>query len=203
MSEKHEQDTEQRIFAAAREVFFEHGFDGARMAEIARRAGINQSMLHYYFRSKDRLFESVFEKAAREAIPPVLALLVSDTPLLERLDQFVEAHVSMVCANPHLQAFILQELRRHPDALRRFVGTATDGVFARFGRDLEQAAERGEIRRVNPHHLVANILALSVFPFVARPMLQTAFRASDEQYDQFLSERTEEITQFIRSALRP
>jgi AcrR family transcriptional regulator len=203
MSENREHDTEQRIFDAAREVFLEQGFDGARMAEIARRAGINQSMLHYYFRSKEKLFRVVFEKVVTEAIPPVLALLVSDEPVVDRLERFIEAHIKEVSSNPALQAFILQELRRNPDQLRRFVGSNMGNVFERLKTDIDAAAEHGEIRRVDPRHLLANMLALSVFPFVARPMLQTAFRASDDEYESFLSERGDEIVQFIRSALRP
>ena len=88
-----DRNTEQRIFEAATAVFHERGFHGARMQEIARRAGINQSMLHYYFRSKDGLFEAVFRATAEEVVGPVLEVLSADLPLFDKLDRFVEVYI--------------------------------------------------------------------------------------------------------------
>jgi len=198
-----ELDTEQRIFQAATAVFFEQGFDGARMAEIARRAGINQSMLHYYFRSKGLLFDAVFRKAAGEALPPVIAVLRTEMPLMQKLAQFAYGYIDMIAANPHLPAFILQELRRNPDALRRLVDTTTEGVFNHFRDEVEGAAARGEIRSVDPAHLLTNLLALCVFPFIARPMLETALGMDRDGFDRFVTQRRREVTEFIRNALRP
>jgi AcrR family transcriptional regulator len=196
-------DTEHRIFEAARAVFFEQGFDGARMSEIARRAEINQSMLHYYFRSKGQLFDAVFRKAAGEVLPPVVAVLRSDLPIVERLDRFVASYIDVISANPHLPAFILQELRRNPDALRRVAGSATEGVFERFGEEVRAAARRGDIREIDPMHLITSVLALCVFPFIARPMLQAGLGLDDEGFECFIAVRRTEVSAFIRSALRP
>lgn len=198
-----DQDTEQRIFEAAQTVFHEQGFDGARMADIARRAEINQSMLHYYFRSKEQLFDAVFQKAAQEVLPPVLAILREDTPLLEKLDRFVRGYVARVAANPHLPAFVIQELRRNPDGLRRMVGATTDGVFARFREDVSLAVAQNVIRPVDPDHLIANVMAMCLFPFIARPMLQTGLGADDVAYERFLADRAGQVIDFVREALRP
>lgn len=198
-----DQDTEQRIFAAAQAVFHEQGFDGARMADIARRAQINQSMLHYYFRSKELLFEAVFRKAAMEVIPPALAVLSEDRPLMEKLDRFIIGYVRVMASNPHLPAFVLQELRRNPDALRRIASEAASGVFVRFSADVRRAAESGEIRAVEPEHLIANLMGLCVFPFIARPMLQTAMGLSESAYEDLLAGRADHVRAFIHHALRP
>lgn len=198
-----EKETETRIFEAARSVFFEQGFDGARMAVIAQRAGINQSMLHYYYRSKAQLFDAVFRKAVGEVIPPVIAVLKSDMPLMRKMAQFAYGYIDIIAANPHLPAFILQELRRNPEALGDFIGATTAGVFEGFRREVDLAADRGEIRRVDAAHLLTNLLALCIFPFIARPMLQSALERSAGEYDEFLADRRREVTEFIRNALRP
>ena len=198
-----EKATEERIFEAARAVFYENGFDGARMQEIARRARINHSLLHYYFRSKGKLFDTVFRKAAFELIPPVLEILRRDLPLLEKIDSFVDCYVAMIYANPHLPAFILQELRRNPDALRQFAGEAAGGVFAELRAEIERAASRGKIRSIRPEHLFANVIAMCVFPVIAQPMLQTVFDIDGAGYDGFLVERGEVVKTFIRNALVP
>ena len=198
-----EHDTENRILDAARAVFMEHGFDGARMSVIATRAGINQSMLHYYFRSKGQLFDTVFRKAIGEALPPVIAVLKTDMPLMRKVAQFAYGYIDMIAANPHLPAFVLQELRRNPDALADHVSQATRGVFDQFRRQVDETAERGEIRRIDAAHLLTNLLALCIFPFIARPMLQTAMGAAPAEFDRFLADRRREVTEFIRYALRP
>ena len=61
---ENDKQTEEKIFDAATDVFVEKGMDGARMQDIANHAGINKALLHYYFRTKDQLFNAVFEMIA-------------------------------------------------------------------------------------------------------------------------------------------
>jgi len=198
-----EHNAEERIFSAARDVFFEQGFDGARMQEIARRAGINQSMLHYYYRTKDKLFDAVFQFAARQALGKVFAVLDADLPLLEKIERFVHTYVDMIFANPHIPAFILQELRRNPDRLQSFVSSNAREHLSILQRQIAEAVERGQISPIRPEHLMANMFALSVFPFVARPMLQGALGLTKAEYDELLLERKTEVTRFVLNGLRP
>lgn len=198
-----DQDTERRIFEAAQAAFHEQGFDGARMADIARRAAINQSMLHYYFRSKDLLFEAVFRKAAAEVLGRAIGVLNEDLPLYEKLDRFVTNYITAVAANPHVPAFVIQELRRNPDLLRRMVGDVASGAFSRFRTEVDEATGRGVISPVAPEHLITSVLAMCIFPFIARPMLQVGLGTTDPEFDAFLAERVTHVTAFIRNALRP
>lgn len=198
-----DQTTEERIFEAARDVFYEQGYDGARMQEIARKAGINQSMLHYYYRNKDKLFDAVFKLAAAQALGKVFAILDADLPLFEKIDRFVHTYTEIITANPHIPAFVLQELRRNPDRLSSGVGAAARDHLAVLRRQISEAAAEGQIRPVSPEHLVANMLALSVFPFIARPILQTALELDASGYDALLSERGSEVSSFIINALKP
>lgn len=198
-----DRNTEDIIFEAAREVFHEQGYEGARMQEIARRAGINQSMLHYYFRTKDKLFEAVFQRAALAVVPPVIAILKSDLPLLEKIERLVHGYIDLIVANPHVPAFILQELRRNPEGLRQMVGLHTQGVFDKVSGQVHAAVAAGEIRPIEPEQLFANVMSLVVFPFIARPMLQTVFGCDDAAYAALLDARKHGVTGFILNALVP
>ncbi len=198
-----DRNTEKKIFEAAKAIFHERGFHGARMQEIARRAGINQSMLHYYFRSKERLFEAVFQATATEVLTPVLDVLNADLPLFEKLDRFIEVYIDQVFANPHAPAFILEELNHHPDHLRRFAGDWAAGAFAKLSGEVREAVVRGEIRPVTPENLFANLVALCLFPFIARPILQTVTGLDDAAYRDFLQQRKREVRRFIHHALKP
>lgn len=198
-----DQETEKRIFEAARAVFHEQGYNGARMQEIAKRAGINQSMLHYYYRTKDRLFEEVFHLSAREVMVPVLETFQTALPFRDKIERFVHLYIDSVVRNPHVPGFILEELRRNPDRLQQFVGGQTQGVFAKIEAEVNLAVARGDISPTEPMHFITNLLALCVFPFIARPMLQTVTGQTDEDYKRFLVSRKQEVVQFIFNALSP
>ena len=109
---------EQEIFHTAEEVFHERGYDGARMQEIADRAGINKAMLHYYFRSKDRLFQTVFVAALGRILPHVVEPLASDLPLGLKIRRFVETYIDQLQRHPKIPGFVITELNRHPERLR-------------------------------------------------------------------------------------
>jgi AcrR family transcriptional regulator len=203
MSDEARKATEDKIFEAARDVFHEQGYGGARMQEIADRAGINKALLHYYYRSKDKLFEAVFHVSAMRVVPQIIGVLTAEMPLREKIERFVHTYIDQIVANPHVPGFILQELRRNPNRLRQFVGALARDKFAGLAQDIEEAVARGEIRPIEPPHLLANIVGLCVFPFIARPMLQTVVGFDDAAYDAFLEARKHEVTAFILNALEP
>ncbi|MDZ4701260.1 MAG: TetR/AcrR family transcriptional regulator [Rhodothermales bacterium] len=197
------QETEARVLAAATAEFHEKGFSGARMQEIARRAGLNQSLLHYYYRTKDRLFEAVFSRAVRHVMVPVLEVLGSPLPLREKVERFVHTYIDQVLVNPHVPGFVVEELRRNPDRLRTFMSGHTNGLFAILAAQIEEAVAAGQIRPIAPAHFVANLMALCVFPFVARPMVQTVTGMDDTAYHAFLQQRKEVVVRFFLDALTP
>jgi len=200
---KRKQDTEKRIFLAALKVFQEYGYEGTRMQKIADVAGINKSMLHYYYRSKSKLFDAVFSASAKKHLPGIIDNLKSDLPLQEKIERVVSDYIDIIGGNPHLPAFFLHELRRNPDLVRQFADEQAKGVFSIFSKQVRKANTMGEIRHIEPEHLFANILAMCVFPFIAQPMLQTVFNADDETYVAFLVARKTEITRFIFNAIAP
>jgi TetR/AcrR family transcriptional regulator len=201
MTEK-ENNTEKLILDAAKNVFLRKGLDGARMQEIADEAGINKALLHYYFRSKDKLFETIFQEAFKQFLPRVSDLIVSDKPIFEKIWGFVETYIDMLMANPHVPIFILSELNHNPDRLINiFQGFGIQPQF--FAAQIQKEIDAGVIRPVNPRHLIVNMLAMCVFPFVGRPIIKgILFQNDDVQYQVFLQERKTEITLFIINALK-
>ncbi len=201
--EQRDVDTEERIFRAARDVFHECGYDGARMQEIARRAGINKALLHYYFRSKERLFDAVFRASAMRVMPALAELLGGELPLREKIEVFVRQYTDTILDNPHLPGFIIHELNRNPTALQRIIRGATSGAFERFRQQVEDAVARGEIRPIAPEELLINLVGLCVFPFVARPMIQAVTGFSGDAYTKLLRARQESVSRFILEAIAP
>lgn len=203
-------DTEQRILQAARSVFIRRGTSGARMQEIAAEAGVNQALLHYYFRSKQRLAEAVFREAAGRLVPAVLRLLGSDAPLEQKVEGFVHLYIDTVREQPFLPGYMLAELHQHPERVRGLqeaIGLqpamVAKTLLVKLRTQLEDGAKSGALRRIAPEQFVVSLLALTVFPFAARPVLDLALGMNDDAFARFLDQRRAELPAFILSALRP
>ena len=119
-------DTEQRILDAAHEVFLRRGTAGARMQEIAAEAGVNPALLHYYFRSKERLARAVFQRAIERLLPPVLQLLASDLPLEEKVTGVVHHELEHLARTPYLPGYVLGELNHNPERVAQLVGARAE-----------------------------------------------------------------------------
>src|SRR5437870_5123995 len=126
--------TEARILDAAHRVLLRRGTAGARTQEIAREAGVNSALLHYYFRSKERLSEAVFRRAAGELLPAVIQILASDRDIEEKVAAVVDVELTRLLERPYLPTYILSELSHHPDRLRQFVSAVSGMVPEEIGR---------------------------------------------------------------------
>jgi len=197
-----EKETDERIYEAARDVFHERGFDGARMQEIANRAGINKALLHYYYRSKDLLFEKVYQAAAKKLIPNVVESLRGGDPLPLKVENFVSGYIDTLRANPYMPGFILHELNRNPVRLQKFLPKMVEQMLGPFLAELKHEINEGNLPQQDPRHFVVNMFSMCVFPFVARPMLQLVLRFDDQEFDHFLIERKSEIPKLLLSGYR-
>lgn len=207
----HDEDTEQRILDAAHSVFLRRGTAGARMQEIAAAAGVNQALLHYYFRSKDRLAEAVFRRAAMRLVPPVLEILSSDRPLADKVDAVIAHELDGLRQAPHLPGYIIAELTHHPErAGQLFVGLTglTHGqvasrVFTVLRRQIDAEVKAGRMRRITPEAFVVNLVSLCIFPFAGRPLVSALLGLDDSGFERFMRRRRRELPTFFMGALRP
>jgi AcrR family transcriptional regulator len=203
--------TEQRILDAAHAVFLRTGTAGARMQEIAREAGVNSALLHYYFRSKDRLAEAVFHRAAAQLLPAVVGVLVSDRPLADKVRAFVAIELDRLSRTPYLPGYIISELAHHPERITQLLSTLTGSTPDTLGRKLRRILGRqinaevraGRMRRIAPEQFMVNLLSLCVFPFAARPMIAALMGFDDRAFARFIRERREGLPEFFLSGLRP
>jgi TetR/AcrR family transcriptional regulator len=203
-------DTERRILDAARTVFIRRGTAGARMQEIAEEAGVNQALLHYYFRTKERLAATVFRESAARLLPAVMGVFNSDAPLHAKVEQFVHVYIDTVRKSPFLPGYVVSEMHHHPERLKAMLDTAgvdPAPVVASLRKKLESEltalAKRGEIRSITPEQFLLNMIGLVVIPFVARPMLGFVLGLDDPQFARLLDERRKILPQMILNSLKP
>lgn len=204
-------DTEQLILEAARTVFLRRGTEGARMQEIAREADVNQALLHYYFRSKERLSAAVFQQIASRIFPALVQVLCADISLDEKIDGVIGVYLDNLSRNPFVPGYLISELHHHPERVQQLlagaIGADPQAVLPSLLKTLEkQIDERvraGTMRRIQPHQLVINLISLCIFPFAARPMLSIVFGMDDAAFARFIGQRRKELPDFVRNALRP
>jgi AcrR family transcriptional regulator len=203
--------TEQRILDAAHEVFLRHGTAGARMQDIAAAAGVNQALLHYYFRTKARLSEAVFHRAATQLLPSVIQVMASDEALERKVARVVALELDHLSRTPYLPGYIISELTHHPERVRQLVSaiagmTPEDirpRVMTKLRQQLRARIRAGTIRPIEPEQFMVNLISLCIFPFAARPMLETLLGMNAQGFARFIERRREELAPFFLRALRP
>lgn len=196
--------TEEKILAAAQELFAEQGYSGVRMRAIAEHAGINKGLLHYYFRNKEALFKAVFKEAFQKFSRRLNEIMASEERLPEKIDTIVEEYMSFLIANPGLAGFIVSELHTNTDAFIGEIMSLPDRPDpSPLVMQLHLGGQMGQISKVDPFHTVLHIMSLCVFPFIARPIFQRIARLDDAAYLQLMEQRKAEVKDFIRKALIP
>lgn len=195
--------TEERILAAASKVFRQRGFDGARMQEIADEAGINKALLHYYFRSKDLLFERVFRASAAEYFGSLRSILLSEDTLREKVIRLCEQYITVGIEHPYISVFIITEANRKGAGFVTRI-LSEEGVlpdFEAFRRQIAEEVAAGRIRPVNLEQLMMDILGLCLFPVIARPMMQRMLGVTEEGFLEAMELRRDRIPQMIIDSL--
>lgn len=197
---KKEKDTEVKIIEAAREVFVEKGMAGARMQEIADKAGINKSLLHYYYRSKEKLFNAVISLIIGKIAEMFLGIGTDDLTIEAKLECIVETYTNMLLQNPYLPNFMFNEMSRDPDGLfDRFVESKIE--VEPFLSTLDKQL-KSEGYQISSQELMINVLSLVVFPMAAKPMAQRImFRGDVKLCDDFIQQRKQTIVPFIMNAM--
>jgi AcrR family transcriptional regulator len=203
--------TEEIILEAAHRVFLRRGSAGARTQEIADEAGVNKALLHYYFRSKERLAAAVFARAASKLLPPVIATLASDDELETKVERVIQIELDVLLRHPYLPGYIISELTHNPDRVRQLVAALTGvsidelapQVLGAIARQIKLAAREGRMRPISPDQFILNLLSLCIFPFAARPMVQAILQLDDAGFARLIAKRKRELPAFFLQGLRP
>ena len=195
---------EQLILQAAETEFMLKGFQGAKTTSIAKAAGVTDAMLHYYYRTKENLFNKVFE-AKMVLISDIIIQSVTnaDLPLLEKLKLVIESHFNFLANNPDLPRFLINELISQPDKKKIFedkVQVITQVVVPTLQKELDNEAAKGNIEKITAFDLMLNIISLNVFVFITFPILKS-LDFSPHTAEEFLENRKRENVEVIMRRL--
>lgn len=197
--------SEKAILSAARNVFTRKGYAAARMDDIAKEAGINRALLHYYFRSKERMFDIIFKQRIKEFFSGLASIMFSDLTLIDKIKAIVEHDIDMISAQPDLPIFIMQELTQNPQRLIDYAhGAGADpGLMMKtLNAQIKEASGVKTIRNIDGGQLLINIMSLSIYPFIAKPMIKAMHGMDDVKFDKMMKKRKTEVADFIIDALK-
>jgi AcrR family transcriptional regulator len=198
-------ETEEQIFDAALKVFSRKGQHGARMQEIAVEAGINQALLHYYFRSKEKLYTTVFTHVFEEFMSAARAPFEEDLPFDRLLEAFIDRFMSIHAAHPEIsRLWVLENLSGAPVAgpiLREQMRTNPNLVPNLFIARIQKAIDDGEVRKVDPFQTFVTLLGASVFFFLAFPMLSTVNPTLAKDKEAAVNERKKHLFDILYNGL--
>ena len=196
------QDPEAKIQEAAKRVFLEQGYQGAKIRQIAEEAGVNLAMVNYYFRSKADLFKRIYIDILREFIGRIGLMLNEQTPLEVKIWKIVDQYTDFMLANPLLPVFVLSEFRNGGATF--FKELNIKGVIegSVFHQQLLEEAQKGHIRSVHPLQIISSIMSNIVFPVMAKPILSYVGSLDEPAFRDFMQERKQMVPEMIMAYLK-
>lgn len=190
--------TEEKFKEAARIVFTKKGYAATKTRDIAEEAGMNLSLLNYYFRSKEKLFGIVMQEKLQQLfafISPVFDQ--ADTSLDEKIDTIAANYIEMLLKNPDLPIFVLSEVKNNPERLGESIRLETYLLKSHFVRQLAEKK-----KDINPLQFFISFLGMMVFPFVIKPVLVASGALSKEVFNQMMEERKVLIASWMKLMLK-
>jgi len=201
-----EKPTEELILDAAMKVFTRKGFAAARTEEIAKEAGINRELLHYYYRDKQTMFNLIFESRFKEFFKGLFVIFEADNiSLFDKISRMVEHEINTLTKHPDLARFIITEIAQHPELLIEYgkkLGVNPRLFIEGFENQVSKEVSAGIIKPIEGKQLLMNIMSLCIYPFVAKPIIQTMMTVDEATFYQMTEQRKKEVSEFIISAIK-
>lgn len=192
-----EPQTEKLIKDKAKILFFQKGFLNATTQEIADEAGVNRALIHYYFRSREQMLETLLDETLMEKRNRVRSILLADLPFRIKIASYIDAVVDYGLTYPYLENFISSETARRPDKVKLYCSMDKLKSSDLIREQLEAEINSGKLPRMSAEHFMVNLAALCNYPLLAKSVLQSIHGMTDTTYRKFLHERKQIIFRTI------
>jgi len=194
--------TRDKLIETAKELFLTKGVDRVGVREIATKAGINLSLMNYYFRSKEMLFEAIFEMLVNEKAIVLKQILNSEKPLEEKIRDYVYGYIDLLVEDQLLVSFVLSVIHRNNDkiaSMKSIYNLYNTDIFA---AQLKSEIEKGNVRNVDPEQFYVNMISLILFPFSIKPLISDRNKLDERTTKLFLVERKKIVYEMLMATLR-
>lgn len=206
VEEKINQPTEQAILEAAEKLFLEKGFEATSTTQIAKEVGCNQALIHYYFRTKDNLFNTIFEQKFRLFFQQLFNIEgVKSMGFEDKIRHLISSHFALLEHNPQIPLLIIRELSRKPEQvalLREKLRELPEKLFAALNDDLQAEIKAGRVRPVSLIDIMIPAISMNVALFVMMPVVEQVMQMDEEQKKNMIEYRRNANVDFILHSIR-
>lgn len=205
MVKEKDQTMEIHILECAEKLFLKKGFALTSTTEIAKEAGCNQALVHYYYRTKENLFQKIFEQKFILFISSFLSIESQSDTFLEKLQKRLETHFDLLYANKELPFLLLNEILTNPNrlnSLKDILMTIDKSVYINFDRELNEEIKAGRIRQTTSIDIAMNILSLNISTFLSLPIVKGFGMLPEDEERNFIHYRKKEIITTIINSLK-
>ena len=206
MSDFNYTETEEKIFQAALKIFARDGKKGTTMQEIANEAGINKALVHYYFRTKDKLYDQVFRYILGKYFTSLGESIIHETEFIPMLRAFISKYIDMVMLNPNLPKFMVKELSEGAVALRgKLIDFIKEGELSApqiLLQKFNESKSKNEIRDVDPIQLINTIIGACVIISLNIPIVTIIDPAINKNLPEFIEARKRHVFDIILNGIK-
>ena len=196
-------EVQKKIVEAARKLFVKKGMKGTTVRDIATESGTNVAMVNYYFRSKEKLFDTIFEEAFGILAEKIFYLTDSDLPFFELIRKWIYSYYDTLLEYPDFPIFVLNELVANPRKLsKKFKDKNPYSLYMRLSERIKEEEEKGTIHFVSIPDFMLNVISLSVFPFAVSPIVIQFLNLSEDDYRALLDKHREYVADFVIKAIK-
>ena len=200
------QNTEQKIIEAAEQEFLIKGFDGARTTSIAAKAGVTHAMFHYYFRTKEKIFEKIISQKLELLTGLIMnSISLENLSLEEKLQRIIDSHIDFVSENPELPGFLVREIFNNPERFEilkaRFENFAPL-IIQNLQKELDKGKEEGKYKTIDARMLLIDIISLNIFPYMAAPLINSILNGFMTDKENFKESRKKENFETIMRKIK-
>jgi len=196
--------TEEKIKEAARKVFTQKGYAATRTRDIAEEAGLNLALLNYYFRSKEKLFDIIMTETFQVFMQSIVEIINDEqTTMNEKIEKMVSRYIDTLTIHPDIPLFIISEIKADPKKFMSKTGMSQHFQNSFLKKQMMELAMANKTPLINPLHIMLNMMSLTIFPFVANPIIQNIGGLSKEQFNEMMQERKKLIPIWISSMIAP
>ncbi|WP_259068066.1 TetR/AcrR family transcriptional regulator [Mucilaginibacter sp. X4EP1] len=193
-----DQSTEQKIKEAAQRVFIRKGYAAATTREIADEAGINNALLNYYFRTKEKLFDIVMQEQVATLFGKIYPIINNEeTTLEEKISAVINYYTAVLLEQPGLTLFVLNEMQNKPERIAGQMKTNHVMMEAVIARQLREVRPD-----IHPMQLIMSIMGMALFPFMGRAVFEKSAGIDETAFTKMLKDRANLLPVFIKSILK-
>ncbi len=194
--------TREKLIETAKELFLTKGVDRVGVREIATKAGINLSLMNYYFRSKEMLFEAIFEMLINEKAQVLKQILDSEKPIEEKIREYVYSYIDILIDDPLLVSFVLSVIHRNTDKIANMKAIFKLYNTDIFSTQLRREAEIGRIKPIDPEQFYVSMISLILFPFSIKPLIADRNKLDERATKLFLVERKRAVYDMLIASIK-